>query len=233
MDVRGGVEKCYYQFLLPADFQADFALPAIPQRRLPVRLQALFPRGAESVHLQVQVAPMGRNWAVALVQAANSEQLKTGPCGDRRRLCNRRCAPSVAADDPVNLLCIDNFASLGTDKASVARDGQAMEAAQRGRGLATHDLSGPEMVGDLLGFRIDGQKGAIRISPQCFWRLVLALDFIAGHPLLTGAELLKGGILGSRIPDILIGKSGHFSWKDINGQIVFKILKKTVLNLSI
>ena len=44
------------------------------------------------------------------------------------------------------------------------------------------------------------------------------------------SELLKGGILGSRIPDILVGKSGHFSWKDINGLIFFQILKKNVLN---
>ena len=33
--------------------------------------------------------------------------------------------------------------------------------------------------------------------------------------ILPIAELLKGGILGSRIPDILEGKSGHFSSKHI------------------
>jgi len=47
------------------------------------------------------------------------------------------------------------------------------------------------------------------------------------------AELLKGGILGSRIPDILNGKSGHFIWKHINGLIFYQILKKNVLNPSI
>ena len=50
---------------------------------------------------------------------------------------------------------------------------------------------------------------------------------------ISESEVLKGGILGSRIPGTLIGKSGHFSWKDINRQIFFQILKKTVLNLSI
>ena len=48
-----------------------------------------------------------------------------------------------------------------------------------------------------------------------------------------GSELLKGGILGSRIPDVLDGKSGHFSWKQISGLVFFHILKKNVLNLSI
>eukprot|EP00959_Pyramimonas_sp_CCMP1952_P229434 4797066-Pyramimonas_sp.AAC.1 len=93
---------------------------------------------------------MGWSWAVALVQAANAEQLKTGPWGARRWLCNRRCAPSVAAREPAALLYIDNFAALGTDKAAVARDGDAMEASLRGLGLSTHAVSGPQLEVDLL-----------------------------------------------------------------------------------
>ena len=44
----------------------------------------------------------------------------------------------------------------------------------------------------------------------------------------AGAELLKGGILGSRIPEISSGKSGHFCKKHKNRQIISYILKKNV-----
>ena len=53
----------------------------------------------------------------------------------------------------------------------------------------------------------------------------------AHHPGVRGGpELLKGGILGSRIPDIFVEKSGYFSLKHINGLIFYQILKKNVLN---
>ncbi|CAK0843037.1 unnamed protein product [Prorocentrum cordatum] len=184
-----GTSNCYYQFLLPVDLRADFVLPAMPRRARPRRLRDLFPAGAELVHIQVRVAPMGWSWAVALVQAANVELLRSGPLGSRRWLCNRRCAPAVAGREPAALLCIDNFASLRAVKEAVQVDGDSMERQLRGRGLATHDVSGPQVDVDLLGFHFDGGKGAIHIAPKRFWRLVLSLDYILTHPLLTGAEL--------------------------------------------
>ena len=50
---------------------------------------------------------------------------------------------------------------------------------------------------------------------------------------ILGSRILGSRILGSRIPDISDGKSGHFSWKDMNGLIFYQILKKNVLNPSI
>ncbi|CAK0906240.1 unnamed protein product, partial [Prorocentrum cordatum] len=184
---EGGVENCYYQFLLPVDLCADFALPAVPRRALPRRLRDLFPAGSELVHFQVRVAPMGWSWAAALVQASNAELLRSGPLGARRWLCNRRCAPAVAGREHAALLRIDNFASLGTAKEAVQVDGDSMGRQLRGRGLATHDVSGPQVDVDLLGFHADGGKGAIHIAPERFWRLALSLDYISTRPFLTGA----------------------------------------------
>ncbi|CAK0826393.1 unnamed protein product [Prorocentrum cordatum] len=186
---EGDVENCYYQFLLPDDLRADFVLPAVLRKLLPRSLRRLFPPGHDFVHFQVRVVPMGWSWAVALVQAANGELLRAGPQGARRWICNRRCAPAVAGREPGALLYIDNFASLGTVKETVQLDGDSMERQLRGRGLTTHDISGPQVDVDLLGFHIDGVKGAIRIAPERFWRLVMSLDYILKHPLLTGAEL--------------------------------------------
>ncbi|CAK0886748.1 unnamed protein product [Prorocentrum cordatum] len=132
---------------------------------------------------------MGWSWAAALVQAANGELLPAGPQVARRWICNRRCAPAVAGREPAALLCIDNFASLGTVKETVQLDGDSMERQLRGRGLTTHDISGPQVDVDLLGFHIDGARGAIRIAPERFWRPVMSLDYILKHSLLTGAEL--------------------------------------------
>ena len=44
------------------------------------------------------------------------------------------------------------------------------------------------------------------------------------------ADLLNGGILGSRIPDIFSGKSGHFCRNYINGIIFYQIMKINVTN---
>ncbi|CAK0882535.1 unnamed protein product, partial [Prorocentrum cordatum] len=183
---EGDVENCYYQFLLPDDLRADFVLPAVPRKLLPRSLRRLLPPGNDFVHFQV---PMGWSWAVALVQAANGELLRAGPQGARRWICNRRCAPAVAGREPAALLYIDNFASLGTVKEAVQLDGDSMERQLRGRGLTTHDISGPHVDVDLLGFHIDGVQGAIHIAPKRFWRLAMSLDYILKHPLLTGAEL--------------------------------------------
>ncbi|CAK0841156.1 unnamed protein product, partial [Prorocentrum cordatum] len=162
---EGGVENCCYQCLLPVDLRADFALPAAPRRALPRRMRDLFPGGAELVHPQVRAAPVGWGWVVALVQTANAELLRSGPLGARRWICNRRCAPAVAGREPAALLHIDNFASLWAEKEAVQVDA------------------------GLLGFHVDGVKGAIHIAPERFWRLVLRLDHAPTHPLLTGAEL--------------------------------------------
>ena len=43
-------------------------------------------------------------------------------------------------------------------------------------------------------------------------------------------DLLKGGILGSRIPDIIRCESGHICWKHINGLIFSQIMKINVTN---
>ncbi|CAK0812042.1 unnamed protein product, partial [Prorocentrum cordatum] len=186
---EGDAENCYYQFLLPDDLRADFVLPAVPRKLLPRSLRRLFPPGHDFVHFQVRVVPMGWSWAVALAQAANGELLRADPQGARRWICTRRCAPAVAGREPAALLYIDNFASLGTVKETVQLDGDSMERQLRGRGLTTHDFSGPQVDVDLLGFHVDGVKGAIHIAPKRFWRLVLSLDYILKHPLLTGAEL--------------------------------------------
>ncbi|CAK0896604.1 unnamed protein product [Prorocentrum cordatum] len=186
---EGDVENCYCQFLLPDDLRADFALPAVPRKLLPRNLRRLFPPEDDFVHFQARVVPMGWSWAVALVQAANAELLRAGPQGVRRWICNRRCAPAVAGREPAAFLYIDNFASLGTVKETVQLDGDSMERQLRGRGLTTRDVSGPQVDVDLLGFHIDGVKGAIHIAPKRFWRLVTSLDYTLKHPLLTGAEL--------------------------------------------
>ncbi|CAK0817574.1 unnamed protein product, partial [Prorocentrum cordatum] len=186
---EGDVENCYYQFLLPDDLRADFVLPAVPGKLLPRSLRRLFPPGNDFVHFQVRVVPMGWSWAVALVQAANEELLRAGPQGARRWICNRRCAPAVAGREPAALLYIDNFASRGTVKEAVQLDGDSMERQLRGRGLSTRDISGPQVDVGLLGFHVDGVKGAIHIAPKRFWRLVMSLDYILKHPILTGAEL--------------------------------------------
>ncbi|CAK0846614.1 unnamed protein product [Prorocentrum cordatum] len=172
---EGDVENCYYQFLLPDDLRADFALPAVPRKLLPRILGRLFPPGGDFVHFQARVAPMGWSWAAALVQAANAELLRAGPRGARRWICNRRCAPAVAGREPAALLCVDNFASLGTVKETVQLDGDSMERQLRGRGLTTHDISGPQVDVGLLEFHIDGAEGAIHIAPKLFWRLVTSL----------------------------------------------------------
>ncbi|CAK0901940.1 unnamed protein product, partial [Prorocentrum cordatum] len=172
---EGDVENCYDHFLLPVDLRADFALPAVPRRAVPRRLRGLFPAGAERVHFQVRVVPMGWGWAVALVQAANAELLRLGPLGSRRWICNRRCAPAVAGREPAALPRIDIFASLGAEKETVQVDGDSMERRLRGRGLATRDVSGPQVDVDLPGFHVDGEKRAIHIAPKRFWRLALSL----------------------------------------------------------
>ena len=44
------------------------------------------------------------------------------------------------------------------------------------------------------------------------------------------SDLLKGGILGSRILDIFNRKSGHFVWKHINGHTSSQFMKINVTN---
>ncbi|CAK0876449.1 unnamed protein product, partial [Prorocentrum cordatum] len=180
---EGVVENFCNQFLLPVGLRADFAPPAVPRRALPRRLRGLFPAGAE------REAPMGWNWAVELAQAANAEVLRLGPLGSRRWICSRRCAPAFAGREPAALLRIDDFASVGAEKETVQVDGDSTERQLRGRGPATHEVSGPQVDADLLGFHVDGEIGAIHIAPKRFWRLVLSLDYIPTHPLLSGTEL--------------------------------------------
>ena len=50
---------------------------------------------------------------------------------------------------------------------------------------------------------------------------------------ISDSDLLIGGILGSRIPDIFSRLSGHFCWKNISGLIFSKNMKIIVTNSPI
>ena len=55
------------------------------------------------------------------------------------------------------------------------------------------------------------------ISNITYWIRKLSVYYTSVHKFLIAfsAEFLKGGILGSRIPDISLGKSGHFLLRTI------------------
>ena len=70
-------------------------------------------------------------------------------------------------------------------------------------------------------------------SPENSVSVCLSVGVSVVTVCLYVTDLLKGGILGSRIPVIYSKKSGHFCWKQINGLISSPFKKIIVTNLSI
>ena len=58
-------------------------------------------------------------------------------------------------------------------------------------GFGLQDVTPAECVTKSLGVVVDGVKGEIRLPPEKLARLVLACDYIAQKPYITGRQLQR------------------------------------------
>ncbi|CAK0903898.1 unnamed protein product, partial [Prorocentrum cordatum] len=185
----GDVEVYYYQFTLPEQYRCYFGLPSLPIAHLSPDLVAALPDAARNRGWGARVVPMGWNWAVALVQAANQYQLdKVSP--EAPWLLDKAPLPPLGDVGSLRGLYIDNFVSIAQSKSVATSDVESMQSQLAGLGIAATLETSEAGDNDFIGFTLVGASGEWRPKANRFWRLKLAADYLLEvRPAITGQEL--------------------------------------------
>ncbi|CAK0822786.1 unnamed protein product [Prorocentrum cordatum] len=192
LEERGDVEVCYYQFALPEQYRCFFGLPSLPIAHLSPALVASLPDAVRErgwARLRARVAPIGWNWDVALVQAANQYQLD-GVSPEAPCLLDKVPPPPLGDVGSLRGLYIDNFVSLSQSKSVATSDVLGMQSRLADLGIASTLESSEAGGNDFIGFTLLGSSGEWRPKASRFWRSKLASDYLLeARPSITGQEL--------------------------------------------
>ncbi|CAK0891989.1 unnamed protein product [Prorocentrum cordatum] len=188
----GDVEVCYYQFALPEQYRCFFGLPALPIAHLSPSLVASLPDAVRDrgwARVRAHVVPMGWNWAVALVQAANQYQLD-GLSPEAPWLLDKVPLPPLGDVGSLRGLYIDGFVSLAHSKSVATSDVLGMQSRLADLGIVSTLGSSEAGDNDFIGFTLVGSSGEWRPKSSRFWRLKLASDYLLEvRPSIAGQEL--------------------------------------------
>ncbi|CAK0904148.1 unnamed protein product [Prorocentrum cordatum] len=169
------IVDAFYNMQLPDAWRPCFALPPLDSWGLGREAAPGQPR-AQRLWPRLAVLPMGWPHALAVCQRVSAA------AADRAGLPPGRRAGA-------HLVHVDNFASLALDGDTADRLKDDMVAELRSEGLPVHEEEAASLHAPVLGWVIDGARGAVAPSPRRAWRMSLATRALLAVPRVSAQQV--------------------------------------------
>eukprot|EP00971_Amphidinium_carterae_P027337 538452-Amphidinium_carterae.1 len=139
----------------------------------------------EVVHPCMSVVPMGWGWAMYMAQRVHSHLvLKYSGLPLGNMLEDHVCPPPVG-DVPLVLPYVDNLNLLGCDREAVENTLNKTVAGLRSEGFLVHEVEGPCLQTDVLGYHVDGSEGIISIKVDRLVSILRAWRWMSTRPVVS------------------------------------------------
>ncbi|CAK0815232.1 unnamed protein product, partial [Prorocentrum cordatum] len=184
------IADAFYNAELPDAWRPYVALPPLDSWRLG---RETAPRQPHPQRLwpRLAVLPIGWPRALAICQRVSEAAADRAGLSVLSRIADRRTGPCLGAG--AHLVYVDNFAPLALDGDTADRLKDDMVTELRSEGLPLHEEGPAPLRAQVLGWVIDGARGAVTPSPRRAWRIILAARALLAMPKVSAQQAPAAG----------------------------------------